>query len=314
MTTESSASQTVAPRGAAQHGIVRGALARELAPGTTPTHAVLCQEEAGRLAERIGHDLALLAADAAALDLVVAGAHFDPAELLRPGWPLHRRLQELHARAPRAFGSPASESRASESRVIAFGADARGEVPQPLRAETALSGGPMRVLPFVLIGDPDTAQIVGTTLERELLDRGMARAETALHAQEGFAARIEHARYLTAWDLAALTAMQYRHAGLDALWALLETALLAPARDAWLDAPPEPLLRYADGEVRMFVFDRDGWRRHYAYDETDPAKLDRGFAHFRARQRQFAAILAAHGIEVFAVEAPDVEDPRAALG
>jgi hypothetical protein len=299
MTTESSASQTSAP-----HGIVRGALALELAPGTAATHAVLGQEDAGRLAGLIGHDLALLAPEAAALDLVVAGAHFDPAELLRPGWPLHRRLQELHARAPRAF----------EPRVIAFGADARGEVPQPLRAEPALSGGPMRVVPFLLVGDPDAAQAAGTTLERELLDRGMARAETALHAQDGFAARIEHARYVTAWDLAALTAMQYRHAGLDALWALLETALLAPTQDVWLDAPPEPLLRYADGEVRMRVFDRDGWRARYAADETDPARLDRGFAHFRARQRQYAAILAAHGIEVFAVEAADAEDPRAALG
>lgn len=299
MTTESPAPQTSAPL-----GIVRGALALELAPGTAPTRAALGQEDAGHLAGLIGHDLALLAPEAAALDLVVAGAHFDPAELLRPGWPLHRRLQDLHARAPRA----------SEPRVIAFGADARGEVPQPLRAEPELSGGPMRVVPFLLVGDPDAAQAAGTTLERELFDRGMARAETALHAQDGFAARIEHARYVTAWDLAALTAMQYRHAGLDALWALLETALLDPAQDAWLDAPPEPLLRYADGAVRMRAFDRDGWRARYAADETDPARLDRGFAHFRARQRQFAAILAAHGIEVFAVEAPDAEDPRAALG
>jgi hypothetical protein len=308
MTTDSPASHTAAP-----HGLVRGALALELAPGTAPARAVLGQEDAGRLAGLIGHDLALLAPEAAApaltaLDLVVAGAHFDPAELLRPGWPLHRRLQELHARAPRAFEPPGFESR-----VIAFGADARGEVPPPLRAEPELLGGPMRVVPFLLVGDPDAVQAVGTTLERELLDRGMARAETALHAQEGFAARIEHARYLTAWDLAALTAMQYRHAGLDALWALLETALLAPAQEAWLDAPPEPLLRYADGEVRMLVFDRDDWRARYAADETDPARLDRGFAHFRARQRQFGAILGAHGIEVFAVEAPGAEDPRAAL-
>jgi hypothetical protein len=303
MTTESSVSQTAAPQGQ-----VRGALALELAPGTAPARAVLGQEDAGRLAGLIGHDLALLAPDAASLDLVVAGAHFDPAELLRPGWPLHRRLQDLHARAPRAFESPAFESR-----VIAFGADARGEVPQPLRAEAELLGGPMRVVPLLLVGDADAAQAAGITLERELLDRGMARAETALHVQEGFAARIEHARYLTAWDLAALTAMQYRHAGLDALWALIETALLAPAQEAWLDAPPEPLLRYADGEVRMFVFDRDGWRAHYAAAEADPARIDRGFAHFNARQRQYAAILGAHGIGVFGVEAPGAADPRAAL-
>ena len=62
--------------------LVRGALALELVPGTRPGRAALRQAEAGALAERIGHDLALLAPQAASLDLVLAGAHYDPAELL----------------------------------------------------------------------------------------------------------------------------------------------------------------------------------------------------------------------------------------
>jgi len=88
----------------------------------------------------------------------------------------------------------------------------------------------------------------------------MASAATALQAQEEFAARIEHARYLTAHDLAAMIAMQYDHVGLKRLWPLIETALLAPQRELWLDASPEPLLRYADGRISMAKFDFDAWR------------------------------------------------------
>ena len=38
--------------------------------------------------------------EASALQLVTVGAHYDVVELLRPGWPLHRELDQLAARAP----------------------------------------------------------------------------------------------------------------------------------------------------------------------------------------------------------------------
>ncbi len=289
--------------------VVRGALALELVPGSQPGRAALGQADAGTLAGLAGRDLATFAADAAGLDLVFAGAHYDPAEVLRPGWPLHRRLEELHARAPRVDG-PQAET----ARIIAFGADDRGVVPQPLRAEPELHGGALRVLPFLLVGSAERAAAVATEFEHALLERGMAKADTALIAQEAFDAKIEHARYLTVYDLAAMMALQYRHVGLDALWPLLETALLAPAQDAWLDAPPEPLLRYVDGAVRMAGFDRDAWQRRYAAGEPDPARIDRGFAHFRARQRQLAAVLKVHGLDVHTVPCAVDQDPRALLG
>ncbi len=288
--------------------VVRGALALELVPGSQPGRAALRQTEAGALAERVGRDLATLAGDIAArdlaaLDLVFAGAHYDPAEMLRPGWPLHRRLEELHARAPQAAGP----------RVIAFGADAEGVVPLPLRAELELHGGPLRVVPFLLVGPAAQAAAVAEAFEHALLERGMAGADTALTAQDSFEAEVEHARYLTAYDLAAMMALQYRHAGLGALWPLLETALLAPEEESWLDAPPEPLLRYVDGAVRIAGFDRAGWQRRYAPDEHDPARIDRGFAHFEARQRQFVAILKVHGLDVHGVPCSATADPREAL-
>jgi hypothetical protein len=309
MITPPSARQTPALPDKPLRMIVRGALALELVPGSQPARAALRQAEAGALAGLVGRDLAALATGAAALDLVFAGAHYDPAELLRPGWPLHRRLEELHARAPQSMGP-----QAGAARIIAFGADEHGVVPQPLRAELELHGGPLRVLPFLLVGSAEHATAVAAEFEHALLERGMAKADTALQAQEAFGARIEHARYLTAYDLAAMMALQYRHVGLGALWPLLETALLAPEEDAWLDAPPEPLMRYASGAVRVAEFDRGGWQHRYAAAELDASRIDRGFAHFQARQRQLAAILKVHGLEVRSVFCPAHEDAHAMLG
>lgn len=281
----------------------RGVLALELAPGSAIAHAALPQARAGELAALVGRDLAALVPEAGALDLVLAAVHFDPAEVLRPGWPLHGSLHALGAHAP---------ARTRAARIIAFGADAHGAVPTPLRADAALLGGSLRVLPFVLDGEPARVAEAASALEACLLDLGMADADTALCAQEGFGARIEHARYLTAHDLAAMVALQYRNQGLDALWPLLETALLSPGSEAWLDAPPEPLVHYAGGEARIALLSPDAWRRrHDPGGIEDAGRLERLHALFEARQRQFASVLGAHGIDVTFVHC--ARDPKAEL-
>lgn len=266
-----------------------GVLALELAPGTGMARAALPQAQAAQLAAWIARDIAALVPAARGLDACLMAAHFDPAEALRPGWPLHRRLDELHARAPRGDGTP---------RVIAFGADAQGDVPAPLRDDEALRGGPLRVLPWCLAGDPAAVADVADALETVLLDQGMAPADTALAAQDGFGARIEHARTMTLHDLAAMTALQYEHAGLAPLWPILETALLSPEREAVLDAPPEPRVRYADGEARIALLSADAWRARNAAGIDDRDRLQRLHAQFEMRQAQFAAVLGAHGIPV----------------
>lgn len=281
---------------------VASLLALELAPGSIIERAALGQAEAARLASLLGRDLAALFPDARGLDLCLAAAHFDPAEALRPGWPLHRRLSELHARAPGRGGGP---------RIIAFGTDADGAVPQPLVADPALRGGSLRVLPFLLHGDAAVARDVGEALEARLLETGMAQADTALLLQDAFGARIEHARCLTLHDLAAMVALQYEHLGLAPLWPLIETALLSPQHEALLDSAPEPLLRYAGGEARMALFSPAAWRERYRPDSDDVERLRRMFGHFETRQRQLAAVLAAHGIDVVFVEADAAVDARA---
>ena len=187
--------------------------------------------------------------------------------------------------------------------MIGFGADAQGDVPMPLHCDPHLAGGGLRVLPFVLRGD--AADDAGARLEDLLLDRGMAAADTALALQDGLGAQVEHARCLSLHDLAAMMALQYRNVGLEPLWSLLQVALLEPDAEAWLDAGPEPLARYGDGEVRIALLDPAAWRQRYAAGETDGARLDRGFDMFQARQRQFAAVLGAHGVPLQFVHCAD---------
>lgn len=271
----------------------RGVVALELSAGHAPGADALDAQASGELVAMLGRDLASLADGVRTLDLALLGAHFDPAEALRPGWPLHRRALELLQRAP---------DRAAGPRMVGFGADAAGVLPQPLRCDPDLRGGGLRVLPFVLHGA--AAGAVGVALEAVLLDRGMAPPDTALALQDGLGARIEHVRYLSLHDLAAMIAMQYANVGLQPLWTLLETALLQPAAEAWLESGPEPFARYVDGEVRIALFDPEGWRQRHAPAEEDPRRLERGFEMYQARQRQFAAVLQAHAVPVQFVHCP----------
>ncbi len=286
---------------------VLGALALELRGDAAVARSALARQDAGALSEKIARDLAGFAAEAAALDLVTVGAHYDPVELLRPGWPLHRELDELAARAPRAGDRAA--------RVIAFGAhDER--LPGALAPSPEHAGGPFRLVPFALSGDPAAVARVGEILESSLLERGMAGADTALAAQDAFGLQIEHARYLTVHDLAAMMAMQYDHAGLGPLWPLLEAALLQPQAEQWLDAPPEPLVRYAEGEARIALFSPAAWHARYAPEapcdsEECREKLNRRYQLFEARLRQIAAVFGAHGVPVTFVHCDGPADRQA---
>src|SRR3546814_8585611 len=87
---------------------VLGALALELTPGSAAARDALPQREAGELGAAIARDLAKFSPEAATLDLTTAGTHYAPFELLRPGWPVHRELDQPGARAPRS-AEPTSE-------------------------------------------------------------------------------------------------------------------------------------------------------------------------------------------------------------
>jgi hypothetical protein len=285
-------------------GTCFGALALELTPGAPGARSVLDQAVASELAGLIARDLAKTAPRASGLDLAVIGAAFDPVELLRPHWPLHGELSRLIAQAP-GLGP----------RVIAF-AGPDGQLPENLQPRPEFAGGALRLLPWLLRGEAALAAEVDARFEQLLLETGMAGADTALLAQQAFGAPIEHARYLTVHDLAAMMELQYENVGLGSVWPLIETALLAPQAEQWLDAPPEPLVRLVAGQARIAMLDDEAWAGSGlapVQGDRDQPALSRAFDRFQMRQRQIAAVLEAHGIGTTYDHCPAGQDPRAVL-
>jgi len=247
---------------------------------------VLSREKAGALAQLFAQDLAGIEPRVSTLGMSTVGAHYDPIEILRPGWPLHTELDQLSARAP-------GQGRAQ---IVAFGGHTSG-LPGNLTPAHEYLGGPLRVVPFVLRGNADDIAQVSARFERDLIEHGMASAGTALLAQEAFQLKIEHARYLSVHDLCAMVALHYEHAGLAPLWPLIETALLSPEREIWLDAPPEPLLAWRGGRIEMALFSEHEWNARYAAGlDLEQGKRLRGYV--KARQRQFNSVLKAHAMVV----------------
>lgn len=239
-------------------------LAIECEDAGVPTRSTLERDAADRFGAALAADLAILFPGIEQLDLVCVGALYDPAEILRPGWPVHSAMGELHARMkPQHPGS----------RVMALGAhEGRMGVPA-LDPDPRLHGGALLLMPWLLRGSADEIAAMASTLEADLLDRGMAGAGLALDLRELLGFPIQHVRHMTLFDLCALTCSQYEHAGLGALWELVESALLEPERDKSVTLPDGSTLRHHAGRVES--------------DSTD------------ARQLAFSrAVLSAHGLSL----------------
>lgn len=280
-----------------------GALALEVSPAAAENEAVrfaagrdcLDQAAADPLIEQVLIDLQRLLPEAQALDLGLAFAAFDPAELLRPGWPVHAALADL------LVGAPGERSAA---RVVGLWASAGRMPARALQPDPSLRGGPLRLVPFVLHGRSDRIAAVGQRMEAELMEKGMAGAATALALQKAFELPLEHVRYLSLHDLCAMTALQYEHAGLAPVWTLLEAALFAPQGREAVSVEQEPPALYAEGEVRIALEPAAVLQADADVLGMAPASLAR-MRQMRARQWQ--AVLAAHGVpaELVDIEGAD---------
>src|SRR6185437_6997856 len=211
-------------------------LALEPVAGEPPARMTLGRDEAAALAQLVATDLLGLVPQVAAARLVLAGALFDPVELLRPGFPVWSTLDELARRVPRG----------TLENVVAFGSHA-GRMPAlPLEPSPIHAAGPMRLLPISLLAPAALADELSSQLEIQLVGRGEAGVLTADWLMRTLGIRLEHVRYLSRNDLLALTCVQYEHVNLAPLWALLETALLTPQREESTLSARGLALRYAD--------------------------------------------------------------------
>lgn len=250
--------------------------------GPVPGIPALTPGAAGDLALLIAQDLHKFEPQSAELELLTVGALYDPIEILRPMWPVHLELQNLAARAPRKPSvAKGDEVLAGEGRLIAFG-EGDGKLPGALTPDPQFAGGPFRLMPLVLQGEPSDAIACADTFERLLLETGMASAATALFVQDHFKIPVEHIRYLTAFDLAAMMQLQYRHAGVDVVWPVIEAALMGSTESLVIDQSPEPLVAYENGAVTITGRENAG---------IAPAMM-------AARMAQLRDLLSAHGVQV----------------
>jgi len=264
-------------------------LALEPVTGNAP-RATLSRDEAEELAGLVAADLHALLPQVAQARLVLAGALFDPVELLRPGFPVWATLDELGRRVPRA----------GVAQVVAFGSH-EGRMPaQPLEPAPQYTDGPMRLLPLSLLAPEDLAEELAEQVEAQLVGRGEAGAHTADWLMRTLGVRLEHARYLSRNDLLALTCVQYEHVNLAPLWNLLEAALLTPYRKEDVLSARGLALRYENG--RVLAQSPAGW---LAAQEGDAAERAHGFAGMVFELRQYAALLDAHALPLHLQSASD---------
>ena len=257
-------------------------LALELADGEMPTRLELTRDEAQTLAGLVANDLRALLPGVEASRFALVGALFDGVELLRPGFPVYGTLEELARRVPRVT---------TAGGVVAFGTH-EGHMPaQPLVPDARYVGGPMRLIPWMLMAPADLAEELNERMEIELVGRGEAGAETADFLMRTLGMRLEHARYLSRDDLLALTCVQYEHVNLAPLWTMLEAALLTPYKEETALGSRGLPLRYAEG--RVGIPGLAGWFARSGAIRDNPAHE---FAGTIFELRQYAALLAAHHV------------------
>lgn len=239
-------------------------LAIECELAEPPARYVLDRVEAEHFGTALAADLSKLIEGIDGFDLVCVGALYDPAQVLRPGWPVHAALADLHTRLG------AGER---DARVVSIGAH-EGKMPAPaLDPDPRLHGSAMLLMPWLLRGEREHIAEIGSRLEQDLLDRGMAGAGFALELRERLGFPIRHVRHLTLYDLCAMTCAQYEHAGLVEIWQIIETALLAADREQTVVLADGSSLHYRGGIIES--------------DSTD-----------RRQIAQCRAILGAHGLEL----------------
>ena len=203
-----------------------GLLAIECSEPGSPSRWTTDRAHAQLIASAIGADLIKLDASVSTLDLVVAGALYDQAQILRPGWPAHAALLELQSRVIAV---------AARAEVLAIAAH-EGAMPLPaLEPDPGLFGSPLLILPWTLHGDAEHAAATASLFEQHLVERGMASSDLALALQDAFGIAVRHVQHLTVFDLCAIGCAQYEQAGFGALWQLIENALLTPTREHTVD-------------------------------------------------------------------------------
>lgn len=273
-----------------------GVLALEPLDGAPLAGRRLAPEVAERLGELLALQLGRYLPPAHAYALAWAAAAYDPAQLLRRGLPLHAELTNLFQAGQRA-GLAAGQ-------ILTLAAR-EGRMPTAvLEPDAALGDGRLYVVPVVVLGDEAAIEAASQTLETVLMDEGLADPRIVGELSQASGVRFEHARWLSLTDLAAMMAAQLTHVGMAPAWALLEELLYAEEPESMaVDTALGQWITLEGEAVRLAVEPYAAFAARHAGD-TSEERVQAWLARIH-EQRQYAALLGAHGITLdFATEAP----------
>lgn len=253
-----------------------GVLALEISPGGQPERLLLERDEAEQLAAYFADDLRKLLPGVEQARLAVVGAHFDSAELLRPGFPCFTTLEQLAARV--------------DGEVVAFGAR-DGHMPaQTLVPEAGMAGALLRLVPWTLMVTPELAEELGPLMENDLAGKGEIGTVTADYLMRTLGMRLEHARFFSRHDLLALICVHYEHANLAPLWSLIEAVLLSPEHEEATVSAHGLGWHYGDGQITAQT--PGNWLA--AQKSAASEERAHALAGIVFELRQYTAMLAAH--------------------
>lgn len=258
---------------------VFGVIAIELPAATRPA-PYFERSAAAAIGAALGRELERHLHGPAGLGLSWMAAHYDAAEVLRPGFPIHRALVELYRAGVRdPWAEPQLLTLAARS--------AQAPVPA-LAPDPELDGAALRVVPFAVLGASERIDQARSILEHVLFEQGLVDARLALMLRDALALELPHVRLMTLHDLAALCAVQLEHEGLETAWAQIETALFSPERTEQ-GALGALRLSGRGGVVTVTLPDPEA-----ETGAPDPSALDWATGVYQVRR--LAAVCTAHGL------------------
>lgn len=257
---------------------------------------LLSRAECEALADALAQDLVRQVEHAGSGLLVVGGGLFEPAELLRPGFPAWQALSDL---SRNAFQSPGNEGS-----VMAIGAH-QGRLPDArLSPSQSELRSQLLVLPVILRCAESDLDLLNAQFESILFEKGGLHPPTRAAFSQATGLDTGHGQLMTLNDLIALTHVQMDTAGLGAFWPVVEHVLIQSDESAPFDLPG-PL------EARWCSDTRAVRARFQTFDDFAGSIDD--YALWTRAYRSLAALLSLHGIDLQVESDHTLDETRHAL-
>lgn len=254
--------------------------------------AMLGKGDAEQVLAHVSADLAALFPELAECSLVMPGALFDQTQLLQPGYPVYRSLENMLAESFTADGA--------QPRLLSLGAD-RDRMPSPeLEPKADVPLGMLQILPLLVAGEPGLTRDLAMRMEHRFLESGQVSAHTAKGLEANFGIPVTHARFMTMTDLHAMLRMQLEHFGFLPLWELLYAALDLEPGSLAASGRGGQRFEWRDGAVHCLFETFDHWANDGPGREYSCAGqiLAREYSDWTREYRQYLTTLQAHAVPV----------------